>query len=304
MSSGANIGDGGHDGIGDDPTDMGAWEKFQLGWLDYDVACAGRKPSTHQLGPAEGTTRNGKQGLFVVLPDKQVPLQLGAPCAGCGSAYFYSGSGDDLDNTMTKTDHRRPARLTAKVRYEIEADWDYAFVEASTERGTTWTPVATNRSPRRAGRPERFNTSGTGHQRYHAGRLRVDLTATLPAGTTLSGSATGPTGRAQPASRSTRSRSAGTARSARRDRRRLGFDASTGSARRRASETQLFFNAYVAENRGYRGYDTSLKTAYNFGFLDTKPDWVESFPYQDGLLISYWDSSHTATTSATIPGRA
>ena len=34
MSSGANIGDGGPDGIGDAPTDMGVWELFQLGWLE------------------------------------------------------------------------------------------------------------------------------------------------------------------------------------------------------------------------------------------------------------------------------
>ena len=34
MSSGANIGDGGPDGIGDAPTDMGAWERLQLGWLE------------------------------------------------------------------------------------------------------------------------------------------------------------------------------------------------------------------------------------------------------------------------------
>ncbi len=33
MSSGSNIGDGGPDGIGDDPTDLGAYELFQLGWL-------------------------------------------------------------------------------------------------------------------------------------------------------------------------------------------------------------------------------------------------------------------------------
>ena len=37
---------------------------------------------------------------------------------------------------------------------------------------------------------------------------------------------------------------------------------------------------------------TSLRTGpYNFGFGDTKPDWVEHFPYQDGLLIWYLDYS-------------
>ena len=33
MSSGANIGDGGCCGIGDAPSDMGAWERLMLGWL-------------------------------------------------------------------------------------------------------------------------------------------------------------------------------------------------------------------------------------------------------------------------------
>ena len=31
-------------------------------------------------------------------------------------------------------------------------------------------------------------------------------------------------------------------------------------------EQNFYFNAYVAENRGYRGYDKSLRNAYNFGF--------------------------------------
>ena len=60
------------------------------------------------------------------------------------------------------------------------------------------------------------------------------------------------------------------------------------------NESSFHFNAYVAEFRQYRGYDKSLKTGpYNFGFLDD-PDlgnYVEHFPYQEGLLISYWDET-------------
>ena len=65
MSSGANIGDGGPNGIGDAPTDMGAWEKFQLGWLGgpddpqgqyYEVANYGEK-SEHKLGPNDAATK-------------------------------------------------------------------------------------------------------------------------------------------------------------------------------------------------------------------------------------------------------
>ena len=44
------------------------------------------------------------------------------------------------------------------------------------------------------------------------------------------------------------------------------------------------------------GYDASLETGpYNFGFLDDPAlgNYVEHFPYQDGLLINYWDTSQT-----------
>lgn len=65
-----------------------------------------------------------------------------------------------------------------------------------------------------------------------------------------------------------------------------GFIRTTGTI------TQSYANYYVAEFRQYVGYDTSLKTGpYNFGFPDTRPNWVEHFPYQDGLLVWYWDKS-------------
>ena len=40
--------------------------------------------------------------------------------------------------------------LTAKVRYSIEEGWDYAFLEASSDGGDTWTPVADQPELRRA----------------------------------------------------------------------------------------------------------------------------------------------------------
>ncbi|MGH3308408.1 MAG: immune inhibitor A domain-containing protein, partial [Nocardioides sp.] len=124
MSSGANIGDGGPNGIGDAPTDLGAWELFQLGWLNkqggkgpfYDVAQAGQT-STHTLGTNVPATTSGAQALFTLLPDKKVPLNLGAPYAG--SQMFWSTQGDDLNTTMTKTGVSA-GNLTAQVNYQIE----------------------------------------------------------------------------------------------------------------------------------------------------------------------------------------
>ncbi len=77
-----------------------------------------------------------------------------------------------------------------------------------------------------------------------------------------------------------------------------GFKTTTGT------ETNSYFNAYVArEPQLRRVRQRSLKTGpYNFGFLNTKPDWVEHFPYQDGILISYWDSSFTDNNTSEHPG--
>jgi immune inhibitor A len=182
MSSGANIGDGGPAGIGDDPTDMSAWELFQLGWLEaqgegapfYDVYFPGDEGTT-TLSRNVPATNEGPQATFVVLPDNSVTEQIGEPFAG--ESMFWSGSGDDLRNTMTKTGVSGTA-FTAKVDYEIETDWDYAYLEASSDGGETWTSLDTNLSTDTD--PHQQN-QGNGITGFSEGW--VDLTATLPAGT-------------------------------------------------------------------------------------------------------------------------
>lgn len=69
MSSGSWMGDGTVD-IGSKPDHMGAFEKLQLGWLNYELAYAGEK-SEHKLGPVESNTKQA-QAVIVVLPDKEV----------------------------------------------------------------------------------------------------------------------------------------------------------------------------------------------------------------------------------------
>jgi immune inhibitor A len=293
MSSGANIGDGSQDGIGDAPTDLGAWEKLQLGWLGcddcpggsfYDVAHAGER-STHVVGPAEHATQGQAQALFTVLPEKKRVDVIGTPAEG--DYAFYSGAGNDLTSTMT-----RPVTgggtLTAQVSYDTEEGYDYWYVEASSD-GTTFTPVATNLS----------EEGGTGITGTSEGT--VALTTQLPAGTT-----------AVRFRYSTDTSVAGTGvlvddiqldgvslGTAETEDEGWTFD---GWRRTTGTEESYHFNAYVAEKRGYRGYDKSLRTAYNFGFLDSRPDWVETYPYQDGLLISYWDESFLDNNVGDHPG--
>ena len=295
MSSGSNIGDGSPDGIGDAPTDLSAWELLQLGWLEaqgdkgpfYEVARAGQK-STHKLGPNVPATKS-PQAVFTLLPDKKVPLDLGDPADG--ETFVYSDSGNDLNNTMTRLG-TSGTTLTAQVRYDIEEDWDYAFLEASTDGGATWVPVSTNLSDT-SGDQSGFNTSSTG------------MTGTVSDWTALS--ATLPTGSdavrfryqtdgavAQPGFQVDAIVVGGAALDSgwTLD----GFTETTGS------EERSFFNAYVLENRQYDGYDKSLRTAYNFGFLNTRPDWVETYPYQNGLLVWYWDESFSDNNVGDHPG--
>jgi immune inhibitor A len=126
--------------LGTRPGDLGAWNKLQLGWLDYE-AIATKQKKTLDLGPQEYNSKKA-QAAVVVLPKKQVSKDNGAPATG--SKQFFSGSGDDLANTMT-TDVDLTGKtggvLTAKVRYAIEAGYDYAYVQASTDDGATWTSL-------------------------------------------------------------------------------------------------------------------------------------------------------------------
>ena len=284
-------------GIGDQPMPFGAWDKFQKGWLDYDMVRFDRSKRI-ELRPGQATSGKGKTGAVVLLPPKQVTLELGAPCAECGTAYYYSDSGNDLNNTMTR-EIEAGGELTAKVRYEIEDGWDYAFLEATTDGGATWEEVPNSQSYEGEDQSG-FNDSGAGISGDTAGAW-VDLTATIPAdangirfryqtdgafvlqgfqvdniaidGTPVGTAEAGPEGWEFD-----------------------GFRTTTGS------EPQEFLNAYFVDNRVWQGLDKPLSHLYNFGFLNTKPDWVEFFHNQPGALITYWDTSFTDNNVGDHPG--
>jgi len=60
----------------------------------------------------------------------------------------------------------------------------------------------------------------------------------------------------------------------------------------------------VAEYRTYMGYDQGLKVGpYFFGYANTMPDYVDHFPYQDGLLLNYWDTSQADNNTGLHPGQ-
>jgi immune inhibitor A len=291
MSSGSYGNDGTVD-IGSKPMHMGAWEKFQLGWLNYEVAVAGQK-SSHKLGPAETSTKQA-QGLFVLLPDKRVTTNIGPP--NSGSFYYYSSAGNNLDNRMSRA-FTLPtgAELTARVRYDTETDWDYAYLVASTNGGQTWTNVATSLSTSTNPNGQNFGNGITGS----SGGNWVTLTASLSAfsGNVLLGFRYWTDGfvvgtgfmvddiaiTGQPVDGAETNTG-------------WTFDPATGGFHvTNGTEVSFHFNTYLGEYRQYRAeFDSSLQTGpYNFGFGNNPAlfNYAERYPYQDGLLVSYWDSS-------------
>lgn len=287
------------DGIGSKPVHLGAYEKLVLDWLNVDILTPGQK-ATIKIGPSEYNTVDS-QGVLMVLPNRIVPLNLGAPCPTCGTKFFYSGQGDGLDVTMTKTTGVSAGVLTAKVRYQTELDWDFAFLESSTDGGTTWTKLVTNKSLDSSHNKSGINSSGTGMSGTTSGAW-VDLSATLPAGTNavrfryVTDGAVALPG-FQVDNIAIGGTSIGTAETGETGWTLAGFRTTTGS------ETQSFFNAYIVENRQYLGFDKSLQTGpYNFGYASTKPNWVEHFPYEAGILISYYNSQYTDNNVGDHPG--
>ncbi len=65
-----------------------------------------------------------------------------------GSGSYFSGAGDNLANTLTTTAPFAvtPATSTfsARLRYDIELDWDYAYLQASSDGGLIWQNLAGN----------------------------------------------------------------------------------------------------------------------------------------------------------------
>lgn len=296
MSSGSWLNDGTQD-IGSMPSHMGAWEKLQMGWLNYEVADPSKNNGAYRLGPVEFNTKQ-PQAVIVPLPKKLVTSSISSPYAG--SYFYYSGQGDNLDNLMYKSFNLPAgATLSAKVKYDIEKDWDYAYLVYSTDNGLTWKSLETSRSVTADpnGQNKGFGITGSSSNKW------IDLTASLPTGNILLGfrywtdANTGGngfmvddiniTGFVTDGAESDNSWTF------------KGFKLSTGT------EKKLYNNYYVAEYRTYKGYDSSLQTGpYYFGYLNDpeKANFVDRFPYQDGLLINYWDTSQKNNNTIQHPG--
>jgi immune inhibitor A len=295
-----------NEALGERAGDLGAWNKLQLGWLDYETYAAKNPVETLALGPEEYNT-NKAQALVVVLPKKEVATQLGAPYDG--ARQWWSGGGDDLNNTMTRsvTLPADPATLSFRARWNIEDcgpdPCDYAYVQV--DDGTGYQSIAgtiTNAA------------EGNGIDGFHSEWTPASFDLSAYAGKTiqlrvqyLTDAAVRGTNEAEVSGIFIDAISLTTqgGQSLLTD----GAEATpagwtlVGFASVTTTSVQTYDNYYIAGYRTYVSYDRYLKTGpYNRGFVNTKPDWVEHYAYQTGLLISYWDTSQSDNNTNVHPG--
>ena len=259
------------------------------------MARAGRS-SKHWIRPGQSTKGKEHNALMVLLPDKEVTTELGDPCATCGDSYYFSGSGNELDNTMSRGVDGG-GELTAKARWSIEDGWDYAFLQATTD-GQTWENVPTDRSYEGAdeggANPDQTGISGS------SGGW-VDLTATVPAEAVgirfryLTDAAVSLPG-FQVDEIALDGTPIGSAEGGADGWSLDGFTTTTGTM---VSE---HVNAYIVDNRQYVGRDRLLKHVYHFGNIAEEPDRVDFYQQGAGALISYWDTSYDDNNVGDHPG--
>ena len=288
MSSGSWLSHSGTE-IGSSPGYMAAWEKLQLGWLDYKVVQYGVDQAV-RLGPADRDGAATPQAIAVALPNKAKVTALATPHSG--SYQWWGGSADNLNSTLTRTidltGTTGSASVAAWVSNDIEEGYDYLYGEVSTDGGQTWTqigePISGTADWRQltwdlsaySGQTVQFRFRYQTDPGYHLGGPFIDDISVNDGVSTFNDDVESGSN---------------------------GWTAA-GFTRVGASITEMVPHFYLAENRVYAGYDRNLKTGpYNFGFLNTKPDWVEHFRYQNGLLITYSDGAVDDNNTSEHPGQ-
>jgi immune inhibitor A len=287
------------DAIGTKPAEMSAWDKIQLGWFDYEIVKAGQQ-RTLNLGPHEYNSKKA-QGVVVVLPKKNVTTTFVPPTSGTHT--WWSGKGNDLENTLSRSvtlPAGSPASLDLQANWDIEDcgpdPCDYAYVEV--DDGSGYKPI-----PGTITNPDEGNGIDGASNGWKAGHFDLSSYAGKTIGLRFRYSTDGAAGGLgffaddiKVTSGSQTLVDDGAENGAN------GWTAD-GFEAVGTSKTVAYDNYYIASHRSYVSYDKYLTTGpYNFGFLNTKPDFVEHFSYEKGLLVSYWDTSQADNNTSAHPG--
>src|SRR6266550_1856626 len=129
----------------------------------YPQGAPARQPASVVLGDTVATggifrsTVHEYAVRYVELPRARFQLKFDGSTSNrlipsdphSGRAFWWSDKGDGMDSTLTKTLDLRSAtspQLGFWTWFDIEADYDYGYVEVSSDNGGHWTPLRTESS--------------------------------------------------------------------------------------------------------------------------------------------------------------
>ena len=128
-------------------------EDGRYGYRELDVLPP-RLDQTHDRYPVQRSTTVHQYGAdYIELSQPTEPIDVAIEFKGStrvklvpnephsGRFYWWSNRGDDSNMTLTRPfDLRGLSQATLEVWlwYDIEEDWDYAYIEVSTDGGRTW----------------------------------------------------------------------------------------------------------------------------------------------------------------------
>lgn len=132
------------------PQELSAWSRMMLGWMQPCIisprSAGGSRVQSVYLKTmndwnettGEGTAEELCDSALVVLPPKIRELRMGPLAANNGSQVAYSGQGNDMNHFLSRTFDLRGASsenllLEFDAWFKIEADWDYLYIQASTD---------------------------------------------------------------------------------------------------------------------------------------------------------------------------
>ncbi|HEX6486167.1 MAG TPA: immune inhibitor A domain-containing protein [Nocardioidaceae bacterium] len=120
------------------PTHMGLWDKWVLGWVDPVEINPGDDPRSVKVGQNSRPLSGSADGIKINLPNKTITLAK----PHSGEDMWWSNNDQDwAKNTLTRSvdvPNADDAKFWMWNNYVIEKDWDYGFVEVSTDGGNTW----------------------------------------------------------------------------------------------------------------------------------------------------------------------
>jgi immune inhibitor A len=123
------------------PTHMSAWSKFALGWADVPVVTPTVAKQNVVLGQTSNPPAGSKQAVRVNLPDSVV--QYTELLTGSTQAWWTGNDQDWADVRLTRDVNLAGKTAPISVSFDLdsitEQDWDYLFLEVSTDGGATYT---------------------------------------------------------------------------------------------------------------------------------------------------------------------